>query len=61
MSYIVVEKVLDNGPADRTETHLLVAIAENADDEGYAWPGIEKIAHRTRCCKRHAIRLIKKL
>jgi hypothetical protein len=61
MSFEVVEKVLDNGPADRTETLLLVAIAEHADDDGYAWPGVEKIAHRTRCCKRQAIRLIKKL
>jgi hypothetical protein len=61
MSFAVIEKVLDNGPADRTETLLLVAIAEHANDAGYAWPGIEKIAHRTRCCKRQAIRLIKKL
>lgn len=61
MSFEVIKKVLDNGPADRTETLLLVAIAEHANDDGYAWPGVEKIAHRTRCCKRQAIRLIKKL
>jgi hypothetical protein len=61
MSFEVIKKVLDNGPADGTETLLLVAIAEHASDDGYAWPGIAKIAHRTRRHERHVIRLIKKL
>ena len=61
MSYKRVEDVLDNGPADRTEELILVAIAENANDAGYGFPGVALIAHRARCGERHVLRLIKKI
>ncbi len=61
MSYRRVEDVLDNGPADRTEELILVAIAENANDAGYGFPGVALIAHRARCGERHVLRLIKKI
>ena len=61
MSYKIVEMVLDNGPANRTEGFVLVAIAENANDSGYGFPGVALIAERARCCERHTLRLIKKM
>lgn len=61
MSYKVVELVFDYGPSDAIEKLLLVATAENADDAGYSWPGLEKLAHRSCRIRRHVIRLIKDL
>jgi hypothetical protein len=61
MSYKVVELVFDYGPSDAIEKLLLVATAENADDAGYSWPGLEKLAHRSCRTRRHVIRLIKDL
>src|SRR5690606_7595816 len=40
---------------------LLLAIADNAGDEGLAWPGLEGLAKRTRVKKRAVIDQIEKL
>ena len=61
MSYKVVAAVLDNGPADAIETLVLVAIAENANDAGYSFPGVATIARRSRRGERQVLRLIKKM
>lgn len=37
---------------------LLLAIADNAADYGYAYPGIENIAHKTRLSERQVMRLV---
>jgi hypothetical protein len=61
MSYKMVELVLNNGPSNSTERLLLVAIAENANNDGYGWPGLEKLALRSCRTRRHVIRLIQNL
>jgi len=38
---------------------LLVAIADNASDDGFAWPGLEYLHKKTAISKRHISRLIK--
>lgn len=37
---------------------LLLAIADNANDDGYAFPGISYLAHKTRMAERTVIRMI---
>lgn len=37
-----------------TEKLVLLAIADNADDDGYAWPGVETLCAKT-CLKRRAV------
>lgn len=40
---------------------LLVAIADNASDDGFAWPGLDYLHSKTKISKRHITRLIKQL
>jgi len=40
---------------------LLLAIADNADDDGFAWPGMRYLAHKTRMSKRHVRRMLRVL
>ena len=40
---------------------LLLAIADNADDEGYCWPGIEYLAAKIKMTPQSVIRLTKEL
>lgn len=40
---------------------LLLAIADNAHDDGYAWPGIEYLGRKTRISKSTVLRSLKRL
>jgi len=40
---------------------LLLAIADNASDEGFAWPGLELLAKKTRMSRRQTIRLVQEI
>lgn len=40
---------------------LLLAIADNASDSGYAFPGIDYLARKTRLSPRHIIRLVQQI
>ena len=59
--YTVVKAVFDYGPPDAIETLLLVALAENADGKGYAWPGLETLSRRCRRGQRQTIRILQSL
>lgn len=61
MSATLMGAVFDCGPADRTMAFVLLAIAENADDYGFACPSIETIAAKGRCDERTAMRMSKAL
>ena len=50
-----------NGPANKTELLVLLALADNADDTGKCWPSYQTIADKSRVSKRHAMRIINKL
>ena len=50
-----------NGPSNKTELLVLLALADNADDQGRCWPSYQTIAEKSRVSRRHAIRIINKL
>lgn len=50
-----------NGPDNKTELLILLALADNADDYGKCWPSYETIAKKSRVSKRHVMRIISKL
>lgn len=53
--------VFAHGPAAAPDRMMLLAIADNADDHGEAWPGVNLLA--AKCCveKRTAQRTIRRL
>ncbi|MGR6432436.1 helix-turn-helix domain-containing protein [Rhizobium sp. PAMB 3174] len=52
MSIKVMNLVFENGPAERNQFMVLLALADWADDKGRAYPGIEAIARKSRCSVR---------
>lgn len=62
MSIKLMNAVLDDDTiTDPTETLLLLALADHANDEGVCWPSIDRLAQRARVSERQAQRLIGKL
>lgn len=52
---------MDHGPSSGPLSHTLVAIADNADDYGFAFPSIETLATKSRCDVRTVMRRIQRL
>lgn len=48
MSIAVSTLVWANGPAKAADRLMMLAIADNADDHGLAWPGMDRLA--AKCC-----------
>ena len=48
MSIRYMTKVWDAGPEDRTETMVLLALADHANDDGRCYPSISHLADKTR-------------
>ena len=61
MSIKVMSAVWANGPDSKTELLVLLALADNADDQGKCWPSYATIARKSRITRRHVIRIISKL
>lgn len=61
MSIKVMSEVWDKSQHKANPLLTLLALADNANDDGYCWPGIEKIAKKTRVSSSTVIRCIKKL
>ena len=61
MSIRVMTNVWENSIAKGSVLLLLLAIADNANDDGEAWPGTEYLAHKIRMSERQVIRLRQKL
>ncbi|HMN14945.1 MAG TPA: helix-turn-helix domain-containing protein [Bellilinea sp.] len=59
MSIKRMSAVWDESKASGSTLLLLLAIADNASDDGLAWPGIETLAQRTRLSKRGVIKQLK--
>ena len=53
--------VFENGPNDQAERLILLAIADNADDGGMAFPGITLLAQKSCMSERHCMRVIQKM
>lgn len=61
MSIKVMNHVWEKAPVRGTMLLMLIAIADNANDHGAAWPGIPKLAEKTRMTERNAQVVLRKL
>lgn len=61
MSVQAISWVLDESEAEGTDRLVLVAIANEADRYGYAFPGIDTIAEQAKCSRSSALRAIPRL
>jgi hypothetical protein len=61
MSIRVTSRVWENSNARGGERLVLLAIADRANDEGWAWPGIDSLARKTRLTPRHVTRCLNNL
>ena len=61
MSIKCMTQVWESSQAKGSELLLLLAIADHASDDGYAWPGIESLAKKIRMTTRTVIRLVEEL
>ncbi len=61
MSAKVMGWVFDAGPAEQAPMVVMLAIADNADDQGIAFPGIPTLARKTRMSERNVLRVVKEL
>lgn len=61
MSIKIMSRVWEQSKQGGSQLLLLLAIADNANDSGYAWPGQEYLAKKIRMNRRSIPRLTKKL
>lgn len=62
MSIKLMTKVWEDGPEDRTETLVLLALADRAnDDGGSCFPSIADVAQRSRLTRRGTQKVIRRL
>lgn len=52
MSIKIMSAVWDGGPKGPTKRFVLVALADNANDDGECWPSIASISRKTGLCER---------
>ena len=58
MSVKCMARVWEKSSQKGSRLLLLLAVADYADDNGFAWPGIEKLAEKTRMSPRQTMRLV---
>ena len=61
MSIRIMSQVWDNGPDDRNELLVLLALADFANDEGECWPSMIGVAEKSRMTERGAQKVIRRL
>src|SRR5262245_28088767 len=61
MSIKVTNRVWGNSNASGGDLLVLLAIADHANDQGFAWPGIDLLARKTRLTARHVTRCLNNL
>jgi hypothetical protein len=61
MSIKIMTRVWEQSKQGSSQLLLLLAIADNANDSGFAWPGQEYLAKKIRMNKKSIPRLAKKL
>lgn len=52
MSIRIMTSVWDDGPDDKGELLVLLALADNANDDGYCWPSISYLSRKCRLSER---------
>ena len=61
MSIKIMTRVWDLSEHKGTARLLLLALADHASDDGVAWPGIPRLAHKTKVTERQVKRLLRTL
>lgn len=61
MSVLLMGAVFHCGPPEQTPAFIMLAIADNADDYGFACPSHDTIAAKARCDRQTVIRHLKHL
>ncbi len=61
MSIKLMSAVWENGPEDKAELIVLLALADFANDAGDCWPAMPTIGKKARMSERNARRVIRKL
>ena len=54
-------QVWDNGPNDKAETLVLLALADFCNDSGECWPSMATIATKSRMTERGAQKIVARL
>lgn len=61
MSVRMMQHVWENGPDDKAELVVLLALADFANDDGECWPAMDTIGQKARMSERNARRVLRKL
>lgn len=61
MSIKFMAWVWDEGPSDKAEAFLLLALADYSNDEGECWPAVASLAHKCRMSERGIQTVIRRL
>jgi hypothetical protein len=61
MSIKAMQRLWESSEQKGSRLLLLLAIADNADDHGFAWPGTTTLAEKIRMSERHTKRLLAEL
>jgi len=61
MSVKIMSRVWEHSQASGSDLLLLLALADNADDGGYCWPGIEYLAAKIRMTEHSVINITRRL
>lgn len=61
MSVKIMSRVWESSKQKGTDLLLLLALADNADDEGYCWPGIEYLRKKIRMTSRSVINALQRI
>lgn len=61
MSIKVTSLIWECGPFDGSTLLVMLALGDWANDEGVAWPAVERIARKARCCERTAQSILAEL
>jgi hypothetical protein len=61
MSAKLMGMVFEAGPAEATQRFVLLAIADNCDDSGFAYPGVDLLAAKSCQTQRNVLRILQAL
>jgi hypothetical protein len=61
MSVRIMAAVWENGPESPEDLLLLLAIADHANDDGYSYPGLDRLARKCRVTDRTVRRTLRRL